>query len=256
VTIAHISGATFDPAIEVGGNPALLQLFGATDAELSGLSDVELTGLATGDALIWNAGDARWENEALGSMAYQASNAVAITGGSITGMPTPTNPSDVATKAYADALPAGATVPDATMLANISGATNAPTPETLSDYLDYVFNTTVRGCIMSRSDSGWIALQPGGSGHAPSRRRREAMKFPEISLAVPGPKVHSRGTRQQEGNVYAQDDGFPPQEDTSPTAAGTRGVATGKKSSPARARGWEQGRNCAGRARARPMNWC
>src|SRR5262249_9123839 len=39
------------------------------------------------------------------------------------------------------------------------------------------------------------ALQPGGSGHAPSRRRREAMKFPEISLAVPGPKVHSRGTR-------------------------------------------------------------
>src|SRR5262249_61743028 len=73
------------------------------------------------------------------------------------------------------------------------------------------------------------ALQPGGSGHAPSRRRREAMKFPEISLAVPGPKVHSRGTRQQEGNVYAQDDGFPPPEDTSPTAAGPRAAGTGKK---------------------------
>jgi hypothetical protein len=37
-----------------------------------------------------------------GSMAFQNADAVAITGGSITGMPTPANASDVATKGYAD----------------------------------------------------------------------------------------------------------------------------------------------------------
>ena len=38
----------------------------------------------------------------LASMAEQAANAVAITGGAITGMPPPTNPADVATKSYVD----------------------------------------------------------------------------------------------------------------------------------------------------------
>lgn len=40
---------------------------------------------------------------ALGTMATQAASAVAITGGTITGMPTPSGSSDVATKGYADA---------------------------------------------------------------------------------------------------------------------------------------------------------
>jgi hypothetical protein len=39
----------------------------------------------------------------LGTMAAQNAAAVAITGGTITGMPSPVNPSDVATKSYADA---------------------------------------------------------------------------------------------------------------------------------------------------------
>ena len=164
VQIAHTSGSTFDPALEVGGQPALLQLFGSTDASLSGLGDVAITDLADGDALVWDAGTSKWENDHLGSMAFQESGAVAITGGTITGMPTPVNPSDVATKAYADALPAGATAPDATMLANISGATAAPHPNTLSDFLDYVFGTTARGCLIIRSGPGWIAMPPGSNG--------------------------------------------------------------------------------------------
>jgi hypothetical protein len=38
----------------------------------------------------------------LGNMSSQNANAVAITGGTITGMPSPTNPTDVATKQYVD----------------------------------------------------------------------------------------------------------------------------------------------------------
>lgn len=42
-----------------------------------------------------------------GTMALQNANAVAITGGTITGMPSPTNPSDVVNKSYVDAIVAG-----------------------------------------------------------------------------------------------------------------------------------------------------
>lgn len=41
------------------------------------------------------------------SMAIQSANAVAITGGTITGMPSPTNGTDVATKTYVDSLATG-----------------------------------------------------------------------------------------------------------------------------------------------------
>lgn len=43
----------------------------------------------------------------VGTMATQDANAVAITGGTITGMPTPANPTDVANKAYADSIASG-----------------------------------------------------------------------------------------------------------------------------------------------------
>jgi len=47
----------------------------------------------------------------IGGMAYQEPNAVSIGGGTITGMSTPVNPSDVATKSYVDAN-AGARISD------------------------------------------------------------------------------------------------------------------------------------------------
>jgi hypothetical protein len=49
-------------------------------------------------------------NLGLGSIATQSASAVAITGGAITGLPTPSNPSDAATKSYADGLAAGLTI--------------------------------------------------------------------------------------------------------------------------------------------------
>ena len=59
--LAHTSGSTFDPDIEVAGSPALLQLFGATgfttDVTFAQLADVHLTSsLADGDFLVYVAG--------------------------------------------------------------------------------------------------------------------------------------------------------------------------------------------------------
>jgi hypothetical protein len=164
VQIGHTSGTAFDPALAVDGAPALLQLFGAVDASLSSLPDVLLTNLQDQDFLRWVGADARWENVALGSMAYQSAGAVTITGGTITGMPGPSAASDVATKGYVDgAITGGASVPDATMMSNISGTTGPAIAHTLSDYLDHVL-TTGRGTMLVRGGTGWSALAPGASG--------------------------------------------------------------------------------------------
>jgi len=161
----HTSGSFFDPNIQVGGEPALVQLFGSADASLSALPDVAITSLQDQDFLTWKADVAKWVNIRLGTMSYQDSWAVDITGGTISGMPPPTGPSDVATKAYVDALPAGMTAPNSTMMANIAGVVAPAVPNTLSDFLDYVLGTTVRGSTIYRGASGWVALPPGTSGY-------------------------------------------------------------------------------------------
>lgn len=53
-----------------------------------------------------NAGSAR-TNLGLGSIATQNANAVALTGGTATGFPTPTQPTDVAIKSYVDSIASG-----------------------------------------------------------------------------------------------------------------------------------------------------
>jgi len=160
----HSSGAEFDPDITAGEPPAaaLQQLFGSTDSALSGLSDVELTDpVLTGDFLVWQDDDQRWVNLPTGTLAYQNADAVAITGGSITGMAAPVDPNDVATKAYVDAMPSGITAPDATVMANIAGVVAPSIPNTLTDILDYILGTTVRGTLLFRGGPGWVALPPG-----------------------------------------------------------------------------------------------
>ena len=163
VQAAHLSGDTFDPDLAVGGAPAYLQLFGSTDASLDGLSDVTLTNLQAGDFLTFGGVD--WINIALGSIAYQNADDVVITGGVITGMPVPVSPNDVATKGYVDSLPAGATAPPNTLMANISLVTQAATPQTFTDFLDAVLFTSIRGTMLYRGDTGWLALPPGTPGY-------------------------------------------------------------------------------------------
>jgi hypothetical protein len=164
VEIAHTSAATFDPNLLIGGLPAFLWLFGSSNASLGSLPDVLLTSLQDHDFLHWVAAASKWENIALGSMAYQGAGAVAISGGTITGLPVPANPADAATKAYVDAGPAGATAADSTMMSNISGAVGPSTPHTLSNFLDHVLGTTTRGTFLYRGGTGWLALGPGTSG--------------------------------------------------------------------------------------------
>lgn len=168
VQIGHTSGSTFDATItDAGGNPILLQLFGSTDAALSGLSDVRIAGLSDGDVLVWSIGDQLWENRALGDMAFQQSGFVSITGGAITGLNPPANPTDAATKNYVDTVvTAGApAIPAHTMLCNDTAFPNTAAAATLSDFLDAVLGTTVVGNLISRGGPGWAALAPGPTGY-------------------------------------------------------------------------------------------
>lgn len=57
-----------------------------------------------------------------------------------------------------------ATVADLRLLANISGLTAAPTPQTMTAILDAVF-ASVRGSVLVRGASAWGALGPGTAGY-------------------------------------------------------------------------------------------
>jgi hypothetical protein len=164
VQVATTSNATFDATETSGDNLVYFQLFGSVDALLSTLGDVSITTLLSGDILHWNSSNGAWENIAPGDMAFQNSTDVNIIGGVITGMPVPVDPTDVATKAYVDSLPDGASAADKTVLANITGAVAAAIPVDLSDVLDYVLGTTARGATMFRGSTGWQALGPGTAG--------------------------------------------------------------------------------------------
>lgn len=162
--VSHTAGDAFDIDQEIDGTLVWLQLFGSTDATLSGLSDVEIALLSDQDFLRWDEVAEKWRNIPLGDIAYQSAADVTITGGRITGMPTPTVPSEVATKGYVDSLPEGATAPAGTLMANITPTPAPAIPNTLSAYLDFVLGTTVRGTLLYRAGSGWDALDPGVAG--------------------------------------------------------------------------------------------
>ena len=66
-------------------------------------------------------------NLGLGTVATQNANAVAFTGGSATGFPTPVNPTDVAIKSYVDGLATGLIILPQTTLATAAVLPNTPT---------------------------------------------------------------------------------------------------------------------------------
>jgi hypothetical protein len=66
-------------------------------------------------------------NLGLGSIATQNANAVAITGGTVTGMPSPTNATDVATKTYVDSTAQGLNILAQSRLATAAVLPNTPT---------------------------------------------------------------------------------------------------------------------------------
>jgi hypothetical protein len=138
-------------ATTAGGGYFSVQNFGTASAQgftilINGTPFVFPTGLSgtmvtttvptvTNDVTCWNntAGALKSCNNGLptniglGSMAAQNANSVAITGGAITGMPTPTLASDVATKSYADGIAAGIIVLSPSRLATATILPNTPT---------------------------------------------------------------------------------------------------------------------------------
>lgn len=82
----------------------------------------------------------------LGTMATQAASAVTITGGAITGMPTPTVGSDVATKTYADSIASGLSVRTAVSLATTANLTRSG-----EQTIDGVLTSTTRLLVKNQS---------------------------------------------------------------------------------------------------------
>lgn len=158
-----VSNTFFEPDLIIDGQPALVQLFGSADASLASLPDVLINDPQDGQALIFYG--TLWQNVPLGTIAFQDFNAVAITGGTITGLLSPTNPTDVATKAYVDGAVTGApAIAPYTMLSNIAAVAAAPLANTLTDFLDAAFGSTIVGNIIYRGSGGWTVLPPGTSG--------------------------------------------------------------------------------------------
>lgn len=80
----------------------------------------------SGDATMTNTGAVtvtKTNGTDFGTMAVQDASAVAITGGTITGMPTPTNGSDVATKSYVDGASSGLNYKGASVAATTTALT-------------------------------------------------------------------------------------------------------------------------------------
>lgn len=92
-----------------------------------------------------------------GSMAFQLSSAVTITGGSITGMPSPTLASDVATKAYADAISGGFHVIPGLPSARLATAAVLPNTPTYANGASGVGATLTAGANSTITVDGTVA---------------------------------------------------------------------------------------------------
>ena len=152
VLLAHTSGATFDPAITAGDPPApaLQQLFGATDGTLSGLSDVTITDPTSGQLLQYSGTE--WTNVDLGAFEEGVISVAAGTG--LAAAPDPI---------IASGTMSLAPVSDKNFLANTSGASAAPVPHSLTQFLDAVASFN-RGSVLVRNSTGWTALGAGTAG--------------------------------------------------------------------------------------------
>jgi hypothetical protein len=155
VMIPHTSAATFDwAAIDTGsGLPIYRKLIGGSGSTLAldGLTDVTLTSVSNGQLLSYDAAAGYWKNATIGSGTGTVTSVA--TGAGLTGGPVTTT----GTIAFAS-------VPTARVLANISGASEAPSANTMTAILDAGFGST-RGSVLYRGSGGWAVLAPGTDGN-------------------------------------------------------------------------------------------
>lgn len=117
----------------------------ATAQALSGAGDCTVS-LATNGVASFTC--TKTNGASFGTMAVQNANAVAITGGSITGMPSPANPSDVATKNYVDGLTTSVFTSD-----------NPPNPGTAGSVPAPPSGATAANAVMGAGGS-WTPRKP------------------------------------------------------------------------------------------------
>lgn len=102
----------------------------AVSLSLDELTDVVITAAATNDALVFNG--TNWVDTALGSMAFQAANAVSITGGAIAG---------ITDLAVADGGTGASNAADARTNLGLARQVNPATTSETVAYGDYVLAT-------------------------------------------------------------------------------------------------------------------
>lgn len=164
----HTSGSVFDPDLEdIDGDQVYLRIAPpeafAAAVSVAELTDVLLTAIADNQILRWDTASGKWQNETPGTMIDQNADAVAITGGTITGLPTPIVNSDAATKGYVDSLSGLVPIGNNQLEGNISGGSDIPVGLTLTQFLDSAISNT-RGAVIVRGAAGWLALAPGTVG--------------------------------------------------------------------------------------------
>lgn len=123
---------------------------GGGSTSLAGLSDIQITSLANGHLLQYDSTLGKWKNIALSSV-----------GGTITGVTAGTGLSGGGSSGSVTV--SLASVSTARILANISGASAAPSANSLTAILDAIIGSD-RGSIIRRDATGWTVLTPGPAG--------------------------------------------------------------------------------------------
>jgi hypothetical protein len=126
VTIAFPTGVIVGTTLATESGPFVTGHASCFSNTSGNLVDCGFLGVAFGGTGAGTAAGAR-TNLGLGTISTQNANAVAITGGTITGLPAPSLPADAAPKSYVDAIATGFVVLPSSALATTTVLPNSPT---------------------------------------------------------------------------------------------------------------------------------
>jgi hypothetical protein len=126
VTVVFPGGGTVGMTLATETGPFIVNHASCFSNTSGNLVDCNFLSLAAGGTGAGTAPTAR-TSLGLGTIATQNANAVAITGGAITGLPTPVNPTDAAIKSYVDSTATGLIILPSSGLATTTILPNTPT---------------------------------------------------------------------------------------------------------------------------------
>jgi hypothetical protein len=142
--------AAANKVLGAGGGWVTVTSTGGGSSSLAALTDVNVVSPANNELLQFKSSDGKWHNApitAIGGTVQTVNSGTGLAGGPIT---------------VSGTLSLAAVSPNQ-LLANVSGTTAAPTPQTLSAVLDAMAGST-RGNVLHRTATGWTVLAPGTAG--------------------------------------------------------------------------------------------